>query len=55
MFGMLFEGLKGRDVAALLSLAMDFATWKKLHREHGMTSKAIAEMWLDIIRCRAPE
>ena len=52
MFHTLHEGWEGREVAALLSLAMDFATWKKLHREHGMASKAIAEMWLAIIRCR---
>jgi AcrR family transcriptional regulator len=52
MFGMLFEGLEGRDVAALLSLAMDFATWKKLHREHGMTSGGIVELWSDLLDCR---
>jgi AcrR family transcriptional regulator len=52
MFGMLFEGLKGRDIAALLSLAMDFATWKKLHREHGMASGAIVDLWSDLIHCR---
>jgi len=52
MFQTLHEGWEGREVAALLSLAMDFATWKKLHREQGMASKAIAEMWLAIIRCR---
>ncbi|MEP6752103.1 MAG: TetR/AcrR family transcriptional regulator [Candidatus Dormiibacterota bacterium] len=52
MFGMLFEGLGGRDVAALLSLAMDFATWKKLHREHGMASGAIVGLWSDLIHRR---
>jgi AcrR family transcriptional regulator len=54
MFQTLHKGWEGREVAALLSLAMDFATWKKLHREQGMASKAIAEMWLAIIRCRQP-
>ena len=52
MFQMLFEGLEGRDVAALLSLAMDFATWKKLHREQGMASGGIVEFWRDLIGCR---
>jgi hypothetical protein len=36
----------------LLSLAVDFATWKKLRREQGMASSAIVELWLDVIRCR---
>jgi AcrR family transcriptional regulator len=55
MYGTLRQGLEGPEVAALLSLAVDFATWKKLHREQGMGSAAIVEMWLDIIRCRQPE
>jgi AcrR family transcriptional regulator len=48
----LAHGWEGSEVAPVLSLAVDFATWKKLHREHGMESHAIVEMWLDIIRCR---
>jgi len=49
----LAHGWEGSEVAPVLSLAVDFATWKKLHREHGMESHAIVEMWLAIIRCRA--
>ena len=52
MYETLRQGWVGQEVAALLSLAVDFATWKKLRREHGMASKAIAEMWLEIMRCR---
>jgi AcrR family transcriptional regulator len=48
----LSHGWEGSAVAPLLSLAVDFATWKKLRREQGMSSRAIAEMWLDLIRCR---
>ena len=55
MFEALAGGWQGSEVNALLSLAVDFATWKKLRREHGMTSSAIVEMWLDIIRCREPK
>jgi AcrR family transcriptional regulator len=51
---MLSQGLEAPQVFPLLSLAMDFATWKKLHREHGMASRAIVEMWSDLIRCRQP-
>jgi AcrR family transcriptional regulator len=52
MYETLRQGWVGQEVAALLSLAVDFATWKKLRREQGMASKAIAEMWLEIMRCR---
>ena len=55
MYETLRQGWHGPDAAPLLSLAVDFATWKKLHREQGMVSPAIVEMWLDIIRCRQPE
>ena len=50
--GTLSYGWEGSAVAPLLSLAVDFATWKKLRRERGMASSAIVEMWLDLIRCR---
>jgi hypothetical protein len=40
------------EVSPVLSLAVDFATWKKLRRRQGMTSRAIVEMWSDLIRCR---
>jgi AcrR family transcriptional regulator len=50
--GTLSHGWEGSTVAPLLSLALDFATWKKLRREQRMSSRAIAEMWLDLIRCR---
>jgi AcrR family transcriptional regulator len=51
----LCQGWEGSRVPPLLWLAVDFATWKKLHREQGMASTAIVEMWLDLIRCRHPE
>jgi AcrR family transcriptional regulator len=51
----LCEGWKGREVSALLALAMDFTTWKKLRREHGMASSVIVEMWSELIRCRDGE
>jgi AcrR family transcriptional regulator len=51
----LCQGREGSRVSPLLSLAVDFATWKKLHREQGMASSAIVEMWSDLIRCRQPE
>jgi AcrR family transcriptional regulator len=50
--GTLSHGWEGSTVAPLLSLALDFATWKKLRREQGMASSAVVEMWLDLIRCR---
>jgi hypothetical protein len=34
-----------------VSLAVDFATWKKLRREQRIASSAIVGMWLDLIRC----
>jgi len=46
------QGWEGTEVGPLLSLALDFATWKKLHREQGMASTAIVELWGDLIRCR---
>ena len=56
VFGRIYQtlclGWEGSEVAPLLSLAVDFATWKKLRREQGMASSAIAEMWLDVLRCR---
>jgi AcrR family transcriptional regulator len=48
-------GWEASRVSPLLSLAVDFATWKKLRREHGMASSAIVEMWSDLIRCRHSE
>ena len=35
--------------------AVDFATWRKLRRDQKMTSRAIAELWLELIRCRFTE
>ena len=52
MYGTLAHGLDGPGIAAILSLAVDFMTWKKLHREQGMASTAIVELWVDLIRCR---
>lgn len=52
MYETLRQGWEGSEVAPILSLAVDFATWKKLRREQGMESAAIVEMWLDIIRSR---
>lgn len=49
----LCHGWEVSEVAPLLSLAVDFATWKKLRREQGMASSAIVEMWLNLIGCRS--
>jgi AcrR family transcriptional regulator len=51
----LCEGWEASRAAPLLSLAVDFATWKKLRREQGLASRAIVEMWSDLIRCQHPE
>jgi AcrR family transcriptional regulator len=51
----LCQGWGAARVSPLLSLAVDFATWKKLRREQGMSSLAIVEMWSDLIRCRHRE
>jgi len=51
----LCQGWKGSRVSPLVSLAVDFATWKKPRREQGMASRAIVEMWSDLVRCRQPE
>ena len=48
----LSQGWEGSRVSPLLSLAVDFATWKKLRREQGMASSAIVEMWSDLIQCQ---
>jgi AcrR family transcriptional regulator len=55
MYGTLSQGWEAVRVAPLLALALDFATWKKLHREQGMTSSAISELWVDLMRCRNRE
>jgi AcrR family transcriptional regulator len=52
MYMTLAQGWEGSEIGPIMSLAIDFVTWKKLHREQGMASSAIVEMWLDIIRCR---
>jgi len=52
MYGVLANGWDGQRVSALLALALDFATWKKLRREQGMASSGIVELWMDLIRCR---
>lgn len=52
IYGTLSHGWEGSKVTPVLSLAVDFATWKKLRREQGLASSAIVDMWLDIIRCR---
>ncbi|MHB8508061.1 MAG: TetR/AcrR family transcriptional regulator [Candidatus Dormibacteria bacterium] len=54
IFETLGQGWEAGRVSPLLSLAVDFATWKKLRREQGMPSDAIVEMWSDLIRCRHP-
>ncbi len=48
----LCQGWEGARVSPLLSLAVDFATWKKLRRENGMASNEIVEMWSDLVRCQ---
>jgi hypothetical protein len=40
-------------VPTLMSLAIDFLTWKKLRREEGMPSRAIVEFWADLMRCQS--
>jgi AcrR family transcriptional regulator len=52
MYQALSHGWEGQAVSPLVSLAVDFSTWKKLRREQGLSSSVIVEMWLDIIRCR---
>lgn len=52
MYGTLAQGLDGPGIPAILSLAVDFATWRKLHREQGMTSTTIVDLWVDLVRCR---
>ena len=48
----LCHGWRSSKIRPLVSLAVDFATWKKLRREQNLTSSAVAELWLDLIRCR---
>lgn len=55
IFGTLSSGWDMAQVAPLLALALDFATWRKLRREQGMASSAITELWVDLMRCRQPE
>jgi AcrR family transcriptional regulator len=52
MYGALAHRLDGSKVAPILSLAVDFATWKKLRREQGMASSAIVDLWIELIGCR---
>jgi hypothetical protein len=52
MYMTLAKDWEGSGVYPILALAVDFATWKKLHREQGMASSAIVELWTDLIRCR---
>jgi mono/diheme cytochrome c family protein len=51
MYMALVQGWEGSKVPPLISLALDFATWKKLHREQAMASSSIVELWADLIRC----
>jgi len=51
----LCQGWEASRVSPLLSLAVDFSTWKKLRREQSMSSSAIVEMWWDLIRCQHPK
>jgi AcrR family transcriptional regulator len=52
MFAVLAQGWDVSKVAPILSLAVDFATWKKLRREQGMASSAIVDLWSGLIGCR---
>jgi AcrR family transcriptional regulator len=52
IYGALSDRWDEAAVSPLLSLALDFATWKKLRREQDMASSAIVELWRDLIRCR---
>jgi AcrR family transcriptional regulator len=55
MYQALSKGWDGSRVSPLLTLALDFVTWKKLRRERGMSGDSIVELWADLIRCRQPE
>ncbi|GAC1508593.1 MAG: hypothetical protein NVS1B3_09980 [Candidatus Dormibacteraceae bacterium] len=48
----LCHGWAGLEVSPVLSMAVDFLTWKKLRRGQSMASSAIVEMWSDLIHCR---
>ena len=52
MYMTLAQDWEAAEIGPLLSLAVDFTTWKKLHREQGMASSVIVELWVDLIRCR---
>ena len=53
MHKVLTEGAVPAPVPALINLALDFPTWKKLRREEGMPSGAIVEFWSDLIECQS--
>lgn len=54
MHKVLSDGGGRGPVPTLISLAIDFPTWKKLRREDGMSSRAIVEFWVDLVRCQSP-
>jgi AcrR family transcriptional regulator len=53
MHKILSEGAGAEPVPTLMSLAIDFLTWKKLRREEGMPSRAIVEFWADLMACQS--
>jgi hypothetical protein len=44
-------GWDGSRAPVLISLAIQFASWKKLRREHDMPSKAIVDFWSGLVDC----
>ncbi len=53
MHEVLTDGIGRGPVPTLISLAIDFPTWKKLRREDGMSSRAIVEFWVDLVRSQS--
>ena|SRR2546421_4512428 len=47
----LCRGWDEARVSVLVSLAIDFANWKKLRREHDMPSRTIVDFWAGQVDC----
>jgi len=50
----LCTGWRAPRAPALLSLAVDFSTWKKLRREAGLESAEIVALWAGLTACLRP-
>lgn len=53
MHKVLVKGAGGEPAPALISLAIDFPTWRKLRREERMPSREIVEFWADLTACKS--